>query len=528
MCFSSPDEEQALRELAAKGVAVTAQDVPGARPVSLDDLLGRERAVSFVDLIPLALLGGVLGLDVVSFPQAMISRPLVAATLAGALIGEAASGVLLGAALELIALETLPFGASRYPEWGSASVVGGAIFASHPSHPAGAMTLAVLAALATTWVGGWTMVKLRQRNAVWAGQRREALEAGARGTVISLQLMGMTADLVRGALLTAIAYASLSPLADWCMRHWSMDARLSRAIVVAAAASVAGGAAWKLFHSTTGARWFFVGGLGGRTLLPVSPMTGRRDRRRRQRSCRSGRAWRSSFACSPFRARGTTRSCSGNGIGFCIEPALRLLPGGIHTPAFHQALARESRYFNAHPYLASVAVGALARAELDGEDPVRIERFRTALCGPLGSVGDRLVWAGWLPFCSLASLAVFGLGGEPGAGRRAVSRRCTTSDISGCASGGSTRDGTMGFASRRRSAIRCFVVVRSRSVGSPRWRPASRFRWRSAASSDRGAISWAGCWSPSRSDRFSSSACRVASKGGGCRSSCWPSSSSSR
>jgi len=100
----------------------------------------------------------------------------------------------------------------------------------------------------------------------------------------------------------------------------------------------------------------------------------------------------------------------GNGIGFCIEPALRLLPGGRHSPEFHAALARESRYFNAHPYLASVAVGALARAELDGELPERIERFRTALCGPLGSVGDRLVWAGWLPFCSLASLALFGLG----------------------------------------------------------------------------------------------------------------------
>ena len=103
----------------------------------------------------------------------------------------------------------------------------------------------------------------------------------------------------------------------------------------------------------------------------------------------------------------------GNGIGFCLEPALRGLPGGIHSPAFHEALARESRYFNAHPYLASVAVGALARAELEGADPVRIERFRTALCGPLGSVGDRLVWAGWLPFCSLASLAVFGLGASP-------------------------------------------------------------------------------------------------------------------
>jgi PTS system mannose-specific IID component len=104
----------------------------------------------------------------------------------------------------------------------------------------------------------------------------------------------------------------------------------------------------------------------------------------------------------------------GNGVGFCIEPALRLLPGGRHTPAFHEALARESRYFNAHPYLASVAVGALARAELDGEPAERIERFRTALCGPLGSVGDRLVWAGWLPFCSLASLALFGLGAGTG------------------------------------------------------------------------------------------------------------------
>lgn len=214
-----------------------------------------------IELLPIALLGGVLGLDVVSFPQAMISRPLVAATFTGILIGQPASGLLIGATLELIALETLPFGASRYPEWGSASVVGGAIFASHPSHPAGAMTLAMVAALATTWVGGWTMVKLRQRNAVWASRRRDALEAGSRGAVISLQLIGMTADLVRGVALTAIAYALLSPLADFCIRTWAMDARLSRAIAVATAASVAGGAAWKLFHSTAGARWFFIGGL---------------------------------------------------------------------------------------------------------------------------------------------------------------------------------------------------------------------------------------------------------------------------
>lgn len=103
-------------------------------------------------------------------------------------------------------------------------------------------------------------------------------------------------------------------------------------------------------------------------------------------------------------------SLLGNGIGFCVEPALRLLPGGPGSPEYRAALARESHYFNAHPYMASIAVGALARAELDREPPERIERFRTALAGPLGSVGDRLVWAGWLPFCSLLSLAIFGLG----------------------------------------------------------------------------------------------------------------------
>jgi mannose PTS system EIID component len=103
----------------------------------------------------------------------------------------------------------------------------------------------------------------------------------------------------------------------------------------------------------------------------------------------------------------------GNGIGFCLEPLLRLLPGGVHSPAFKEAITRESAYFNAHPYLASVAVGALARAELSGVPPVRIERFRTALAGPLGSVGDRLVWAGWLPCCSLIALVLFGFGMRP-------------------------------------------------------------------------------------------------------------------
>jgi mannose PTS system EIID component len=102
----------------------------------------------------------------------------------------------------------------------------------------------------------------------------------------------------------------------------------------------------------------------------------------------------------------------GTGIGFVMEPGLRYLPGGVDGPQYRAALARESRYFNAHPYLTGIAVGALTRAELEGVDPARIERFRSALASPLGSVGDRLVWASWLPFCSVVALGVFGAGGS--------------------------------------------------------------------------------------------------------------------
>ena len=89
-----------------------------------------------LSLLPVAIVGAVLGLDVVSFPQAMISRPIVAATLGGALAGDITSGLVAGAVLEMIALEMLPVGASRYPEWGTASVVGGAMAAEFYTLPA--------------------------------------------------------------------------------------------------------------------------------------------------------------------------------------------------------------------------------------------------------------------------------------------------------------------------------------------------------------------------------------------------------
>ena len=222
------------------------------------------------ELLPLSLLGGILGLDVVCFPQMMISRPIVGATLAGAFVGDTITGLIVGVTLELIALATLPFGASRYPEWGSAAVVGGALFADSGPNEAGGLAVAVLAALATAWLGGHSMVYLRRLNARWARARLALLERGAGRTVIGLQVAGLTADLVRGGLLTFLALAVFRPLSHLVLAHWGASPALSRAFVTAVAATLASAAVWKIFHSTSGARWLFVGGLAaGLSLLAL-------------------------------------------------------------------------------------------------------------------------------------------------------------------------------------------------------------------------------------------------------------------
>jgi PTS system mannose-specific IIC component len=218
--------------------------------------------MSAADIVILSLLGGVLGLDTVSFPQAMLSRPIVAATLSGALLGDAPAGLLVGATLELFAVETLPFGASRYPEWGSAAVIGGALYAKASwGFVSGRLITTVLAALAIAWIGGWSMVQVRRLNARWARSRHDAVAHGARRTVIGLQVAGLGADLVRGILLTAVGLLVFTPLQTLALQQWGSHEPLSRAMVVGAAGAVSLGAAYKLFHSIPGFAWQFLLGV---------------------------------------------------------------------------------------------------------------------------------------------------------------------------------------------------------------------------------------------------------------------------
>lgn len=90
----------------------------------------------------------------------------------------------------------------------------------------------------------------------------------------------------------------------------------------------------------------------------------------------------------------------GTGLAFVLAPALRHLYRD-DPQKLREAVGRHAALFNAHPYLAALAAGALARLEADGVPPETIDRFKSAVRGSLGSLGDRLVWLVWRPACAL-------------------------------------------------------------------------------------------------------------------------------
>ncbi len=99
---------------------------------------------------------------------------------------------------------------------------------------------------------------------------------------------------------------------------------------------------------------------------------------------------------------------TGTGFGFAILPALREIyrdPGELDA-----AVRRHEGPFNSHPYLAPLALGAVIRLEAEGEDPAVIDRFKTALRGSLGTLGDQLVWAGVRPLCLLLAMGLLLVG----------------------------------------------------------------------------------------------------------------------
>jgi len=109
-------------------------------------------------------LGTVLGLDAISWPQTMASRPLVSGTLGGLLFGDATSGFLVGAWLEVLNSRHPPFGAARYPETGPAALIAGAAYALSDTHSLPVLVAAALAGWVIGWIGMHSIALVRAHN----------------------------------------------------------------------------------------------------------------------------------------------------------------------------------------------------------------------------------------------------------------------------------------------------------------------------------------------------------------------------
>lgn len=145
--------------------------------------------------------GAICGVDAVSWPQLMVSRPLVAGTLGGGLLGDPAAGFLAGAALELLALAHPPFGAARYPDTGPAGVMAGAGYAAAGGSGIGPLVVVLVAGWAVGWMGARSVHLLRRINARLL-QPADVL-AAEPVRLERRHRLGIGLDVARSALLTA-------------------------------------------------------------------------------------------------------------------------------------------------------------------------------------------------------------------------------------------------------------------------------------------------------------------------------------
>ena len=207
--------------------------------------------------------GTLVGLDLVSVPQMMIARPLVAGPIAGAILGDLATGLQLGVLFELFQFDILPMGATRYPEYGPATVA--AVSAAHAAAGSLGLGLGAFVGLITAMVGGLTLHVVRQLNARAVHRATPALEAGDARVLERLHVMGIVRDAVRAAGVTAVGLG-LAQVARESLAGALPPRHITLLSVAAVGAALAAGTAGTLRlvgRRGPGFRWFAAGVISG-------------------------------------------------------------------------------------------------------------------------------------------------------------------------------------------------------------------------------------------------------------------------
>lgn len=212
------------------------------------------------DLGWLLLWGTAVALDLASVPQVMITRPLVAGTVAGAILGDPVAGATVGAILELFALDLLPVGAARYPDYGPGAVAAAAVAAGAPD--VFSVGLAVALGLAVAYAGQWTVHLTRRRNARDMQRNRAGLDGGDAACIRRVHLRSIARDAARGLLVTALGLG-----AAWILRAAPLfsarGAVLLSSVAVGAGLAAATAGALRTAGAGPARAWFLAGLLGG-------------------------------------------------------------------------------------------------------------------------------------------------------------------------------------------------------------------------------------------------------------------------
>src|SRR5213594_1884793 len=210
----------------------------------------------------LLLWGTLVGLDLVSVPQMMIARPIVAGPIAGAMLGDLGTGLQLGVLFELFQYDVLPMGATRYPEYGPATVA--AVSAAHAATGTLGLGLGALVGLITGMVGGLSLHGLRQLNTRAVRRAAAALEAGDPRVLERLHAAAILRDAGRAAVVTALGLV-LAQVARAYLAGAIPPHGVALLNVAAVGAALAAGTAGtlRLVGRGPGLRWFAAGMAGG-------------------------------------------------------------------------------------------------------------------------------------------------------------------------------------------------------------------------------------------------------------------------
>ncbi|HEU5467247.1 MAG TPA: PTS sugar transporter subunit IIC [Gemmatimonadales bacterium] len=206
--------------------------------------------------------GAVVGLDLVSFPQMMLARPIVAGAGAGLLLGDVGAGLRMGVLFELFQYDILPVGATRYPEYGPATVI--AVGAAHAFALPFGIGLATVVGLFTAMIGGISLQILRRLNTRAVTAAAPALERGDVRALYRLHASGAARDLARAVLVTAFGLVLVAITREFVVP--ALSHRGERLLSVAATgAGLAAGAAGtlRLVGLGTHLKWLAVGLVGG-------------------------------------------------------------------------------------------------------------------------------------------------------------------------------------------------------------------------------------------------------------------------